>query len=105
MNHYIIKKPIISEKSVLMAQKENKYTFEVDRLANKDQIVSAIEAMYGVHVIDVNTVRGHRVLKNTGRKRMRTVVAPTKKAIVRLEKGQKIDIYEFATEEQPAASK
>lgn len=99
MNPYIIKKPVITEKSVTLAQTQNKYTFEVDRLANKDQIKEAIEAFYGVEVISVNTIHGHRVRKATGRKRMKTVVAPTKKAIVQLKEGQTLDIFEFGPAE------
>jgi large subunit ribosomal protein L23 len=99
MNPYILKRPVITEKSVALAQAENKYTFEVDRLANKDQIKEAIEVLYKVDVQNINTIRGHRVRKATGRKRMKVTVAPTKKAVVTLKKGQKIDIYEFGTQE------
>lgn len=99
MQTFIIKRPVISEKSVVMAQTQNKYTFEVDRLANKDQIKAAIEDLYGVHVVDINTIRGHRVTKATGKKRMKTLVAPTKKAIIELKPGQKIDIFEFGSAE------
>lgn len=99
MNPYIIKRPVITEKSIQMAQLANRYTFEVDTLANKDQIKAAVEEMYKVNVIDVNTIRGHRVSRTTGRKRMRTVVAPTKKAIVQLKKGQTIELFEFGGSE------
>jgi large subunit ribosomal protein L23 len=99
MNPYILKQPVITEKSVGLAQAENKYTFEVDRLANKDQIRQAIEELYSVNVVNISTIRGHRVSKATGRKRMKVTVAPNKKAVVTLRKGQKIDVYEFGTEE------
>lgn len=91
----IIKRPVVSEKSLLLAQNENKYTFEVARQANKDQIQAAIEAVYGVTVEAVNTVTGHRVKKTTGRKRMPTIVAPTKKAVVTLPKSQTISVFDF----------
>lgn len=97
MSSFIIKRPVITEKSITLAQVENKYTFEVDRLANKDQVKDAIQSLYGVDVTAVNTVRGHRILKATGRKRMKTLVAPTKKAIVELKKGQTIDLFEFGS--------
>lgn len=100
MSSFIIKRPVITEKSVALAQIENKYTFEVDRLANKDQVKTAIESLYGVDVTAVNTVRGHRILKATGRKRMKTLVAPNKKAIVELKKGQTIDLFEFGSAEE-----
>ena len=99
MQTFVIKRPVISEKSVVMAQTQNKYTFEVDRLANKDQIKAAIEALYGVHVVAINTIRGHRTTVSTGKKRSKTLVAPTKKAIIELKAGQKIDIFEFGSAE------
>jgi large subunit ribosomal protein L23 len=100
MNLHIIKKPIITEKSIVLAKSENKYTFKVDRLANKDQVKQAIEEMFGVNVLAVNTIRSHRVRRATGRKRMRTVIAATKKAIVELKKGQTIDFFEFGSTEE-----
>jgi len=100
MNPYILKRPVITEKSVALAQSENKYTFEVDRLANKDQIRQAIEELYSVNVVNISTVRGHRVSKSTGRKRMKVTVAPNKKAIVTLRKDQKIDVYEFGANQE-----
>jgi ribosomal protein L23 len=72
MQAYIIKRPVITEKSVVLAQLQNRYTFEVDRLANKDQIKAAIEALYGVNVTAINTVRGHRTYTTTGKKRIKT---------------------------------
>jgi len=91
----IIKRPVVSEKSLLLAQLENKYTFVVARQANKAQIAEAIEAVYGVKVEAVNTVTGHRIRKTTGRKRMKSVVAPTKKAMVTLAAGQRINVFDF----------
>jgi large subunit ribosomal protein L23 len=52
----IIKKPIITEKATAAADKSNSFSFEVDRKANKLQIKSAVEKMYGVNVVDVRTL-------------------------------------------------
>ncbi|MDH5533576.1 MAG: 50S ribosomal protein L23 [Candidatus Pacebacteria bacterium] len=95
MNPYIIKKPVITEKSLLLAQSENKYVFEVDKLANKDQIRVAVEEFFGVEVQDVNTIRRNKTIKKTGKKRMRVVVPQVKKAIVQLKKGHKIEMFDF----------
>ncbi len=70
MNASILKRPIITEKSLDQARTANKYTFEVARTANKDQIVEAVESLFGVSVQGINTIQGHRVRKATGRKRM-----------------------------------
>ncbi len=91
----IIKRPVISERTLLLAQNENKYTFIVARQASKFQIKDAIEAVYEVKVEAVNTTTGHKVRKTTGKKRMATIVAPQKKAIVTVKKGQKISVFDF----------
>jgi len=51
----IIKKPLITEKATSASEKLNRFTFEVDRKANKIEIKNAVEKMYGVHVTDVRT--------------------------------------------------
>lgn len=91
----ILKRPVVSEKSLLLAQNENKYTFVVAKNANKNQIKEAIEAVYGVTVEAVNSITGYRVRKATGKKRMPTLLAPTKKAVVTLPSNQKIDVFDF----------
>jgi large subunit ribosomal protein L23 len=91
----IIKKPVVSERSLLLAQNESKYTFLVSKQANKHQIKAAIEAIYGVDVQAVNTNTGYSSKKSTGKKRMPVVVAPNKKAVVTLPKSQTISVFEF----------
>ena len=51
----IIKRPIITEKSMLLVENLNKYTFSVDKRANKVQIARAIEELFNVKVVKVNT--------------------------------------------------
>ena len=100
MNAYIFRKPIITEKSLHLAQTQNKYVFEVDRLANKDQIKAAIEEFFSVDVKAVNTTRKNRSTKKTGKKRMTVTVPQVKKAIVELKAGQKIEMFDFNPEEK-----
>ena len=52
----IIKKPLITEKTFDLIEKENKLVFIVDRKANKNQIKRAIEKLHKVKVIKVNTM-------------------------------------------------
>lgn len=84
-------RPIITEKTSVMMQ-ENKYTFQVPLDANKVEIRQAVEAVFGVKVLSVNTVR---VLGKT--KRMGRYVGKRsdyKKAIVKLAEGNTISLFE-----------
>ena len=82
--------PVISEKSYGLLD-ENKYTFVVRPDANKTQIKIAVEQVFNVKVLDVNT------LNRTGkRKRTRTGFGrrkDTKRAIVSLAPGDRIEIF------------
>ena len=87
----IIKGPIITEKSNDLLEKENKYTFKVALDANKVEIKQAIEAIYKVKVLDINTVR---VLPKRRRVGKYEGYRPAyKKAIVKLAKDEKIDAF------------
>ena len=87
----IIKGPIITEKSNDLLEKEIKYTFKVSLEANKVEIKQAIEEIFNVKVLDVNTVRvlpkRRRVGKYEGYR------SAYKKAIVKLAKDDKIDAF------------
>ncbi|MFX0104017.1 MAG: 50S ribosomal protein L23 [Candidatus Hodarchaeota archaeon] len=52
----VIKKPLITEKTFDLIEKENKLVFMVNRTANKSQIKRAIERIHNVKVIKVNTM-------------------------------------------------
>jgi len=56
MMRTIIKKPIITEKATGTSEKLNRFTFAVDRTANKIEIKKAVEKMYGVSVTEVRTM-------------------------------------------------
>ena len=87
----VLRRPIVTEKNTeLMAQ--NKYTFEVAQNANKHQIKEAVEKAFKVKVVQVNviTVPG----KSRGYGRLRGKTSPWKKAMVTLEQGNKIEIFE-----------
>jgi large subunit ribosomal protein L23 len=89
----ILVKPIITEKS-LGAASTGKYTFEVIRVASKNQIKAAIESQFSVEVIAVNTQILKGTSRRTGKRRLPSTTATTKKAIVELKKGQTIALFE-----------
>jgi large subunit ribosomal protein L23 len=90
--YYIIKRPLITEKSDIARENNNKYVFEVKRNANKIEIKNAIEEIFKVKVLDVNTIivpgKVRRIGRNMGKR------SSWKKAIVKLKEGYKIDFLE-----------
>jgi large subunit ribosomal protein L23 len=91
----ILVKPIITEKMTAQAEKLNRYGFIVAKEANKIQIKSAIEKMYGVKVDSVNTQQyvGKVKTRNTTRGVAIGRVNRSKKAVVTLKDGETIDFY------------
>ncbi len=91
----ILVKPIISEKSEKLTSKLNRYTFVVDKKANKLEIKKAVENMFGTTVVDVNTTIAPAKLKtrNTKTGIVRGRVSAYKKAYVTLAEGEELDIY------------
>ncbi len=88
----IIFQPIVSEKSYDLIEEENTYTFVVDRRANKTEIKQAVASIFDVKVLSVNTINRKGKLKRTGY--MLGKRKDTKRAIVKLADGDKIDIFE-----------
>lgn len=91
----ILIKPIITEKMTGQAEKLNRYGFVVAKEANKLQIKTAVEKMYGVKVDSVNTQQyvGKVKTRNTTRGLAIGRVNRGKKAIVTLKQGEVIDFY------------
>jgi large subunit ribosomal protein L23 len=91
----IIFKPILTEKMTILGEKLNRYGFIVDNKANKIEIKQAVEALYGVTVTDVNTMRyaGKRKSRYTKAGLLVGRTNSFKKAIVTLKSGDKIDFY------------
>ena len=87
----IIKAPIITEQSSKLIESQNSYTFEVDRKANKVEIKKAVEAIFNVTVVRVNTVNVLPKFKRMGK--YEGYKQAYKKAIVKLSEGQKIDQF------------
>ena len=91
----IIIKPIVTEKMTAAGEKFNRYGFMVERAANKVQIKKAVEEMYNVQVLDVNTMivapKSKQRYTKTGL--LRGEKAAYKKAVVTLREGETIDFY------------
>ncbi|AKL98674.1 50S ribosomal protein L23 [Endomicrobium proavitum] len=90
----IIKRPIVTEKAAVLKEADNKYTFVVDRNANKFQIKQAVETLFNVKVENVHTAnyagKSKRMGASSGYKN------DWKKAIVKLKKGQEIQMVDEA---------
>lgn len=92
--HDIIIRPIVTEKSSSLME-GNKYTFEVHKDANKIQIRNAVEEVFKVKVLSVNTIN-----VKSKPKRMGAFLGKSrswKKAIVALPAGQRIEFFEGAS--------
>ncbi|HEY5579040.1 MAG TPA: 50S ribosomal protein L23 [Acidimicrobiia bacterium] len=87
----VIISPVVSEKSYDLVEDFNTYTFVVDRRANKTAIKGAVEAIFGVTVLSVNTMNREGKAKRTGYVMGRR--AATKRALVKLPPGQSIDVF------------
>lgn len=88
----IIIRPLLTEKSTSVRETLNKYTFIVSKDANKIMVKNAIKEMFNVNPLKVNilNVKGKR-------KRVRYkygYTASVKKAVITLDKSEKISIFE-----------
>ena len=91
----IIIKPVITEKMTEMGEDLNRYGFIVNRKANKLQIKKAVEDLYGVEVVAVNTMtyRGKTKSRYTKTGIISGKTASYKKAIITVAEGETIDFY------------
>ncbi|MBI4307762.1 MAG: 50S ribosomal protein L23 [Chloroflexi bacterium] len=91
--HYteVLRRPIVTEKSTAL-QERGKYTFEIHVQATKREVKEAVEKVFNVKVLKINVLRIPGKLKTFGRRKIQR--APTKKAIVTLRPGDKIQIFE-----------
>jgi large subunit ribosomal protein L23 len=87
----VILAPVVSEKSYDLIENNNTYTFMVDPRSNKSEIKSAVEQVFGVRVVRVNTMNRKGKLKRQGWKMGRR--KNTKRALVTLAAGNSIDLF------------
>jgi large subunit ribosomal protein L23 len=91
----VLIKPILTEKANAQQESLRRFAFKVDRKANKLEIKKAIEAFYGVTVVDVNTsvVPGKNKTRFTKAGFIKGQKPAYKKALVTVAEGETIDLY------------
>ena len=91
----VLIKPIVTEKMNTVSEKQNKFGFIVRPEANKLEIKAEVEALYGVTVVDVNTMNsaGKNKSRYTKAGFVKGRTNAVKKAIVTLKEGDTIDFY------------
>lgn len=87
----VILAPVVSEKSYDLIEKNNTYTFEVAPQANKSEIKDAVQEIFGVRVLSVNTMNRKGKVKRTGYVLGRR--KNTKRALVKLAPDDSIDLF------------
>lgn len=88
----VVKRPLQTEKGTALHEQGNIYLFEVSKKANKLEIKSAVEQLFGVKVTTVRTVTTHGKVVRRGLSASRR--ANIKKAYVTLKQGDKIALFE-----------
>ncbi len=89
--HQVVLRPLVTEKGMHKATRHNAYTFEVNRMAGKDDIRKAVEELFDVKVVRVNTQNRKGKPRRT-RFRWGTTKA-WKKAVVTLDPEDRIDFF------------
>lgn len=87
----VLRRPLITEKNAAL-QEQSKYSFEIAKRANKYLVKQAVEKSFQVKVVSVNMINVPGKTRRVGRRQVQT--SSWKKAIVTLEAGQKIEIFE-----------
>lgn len=88
---YIIKRPLLSEKSTFASNEQKRYTFLVDPRASKTEIKDAIQAIYKVRVVGVNTQ-----IRKAKDRRLKYGLVPgaiRKTAVIRLHTEDSIELF------------
>ena len=91
-DYEVIIKPVITEKSMLLMQNQNKVTLEVKKDANKIEIKKAFENIFGVKVTTV-AISNVPAKETTRGGRYKGTISGYKKAIVTIAEGEAIDLF------------
>ncbi len=92
----VLIRPVVSEKSYALMS-DGKYTFRIHDRAHKTQVRTAVEEIFGVHVVGVRTSTVKSKPKRRGLHNGRS--RSWKKAIVQLAPGERIELFEGAAVE------
>lgn len=87
----IILRPVITEKSTILKEKNSEICFEVHPGANKLEIKNAVESLFNVKIESVRVMKQHGKMRRVGRNQGRT--KDWKKAYVKLKEGEKMIEY------------
>lgn len=87
----VLIKPLLTEKSSVATENQNRYAFQVQLKANKNQIKLAVEKMFDVKVVDVRTAVMPGKTKRFGKFTKKT--PSKKKAYVKVQEGQKLELF------------
>lgn len=88
---HVILRPLVTEKSLKLTERRNAYSFAVDTRANKVQVRRAVETLFHVKVLNVQTDLRHGKQRRMG---FRVAFTPDwKRAIVTLAEGQTLNLY------------
>lgn len=91
--HQVIKQPVVSEKSYALLD-QGSYTFQIHPDANKIQVRKAVEELFGVTVRKVTTLNRKGKRKRNRRNGTYGSRPDTKRAVVTLVEGDRIDLFE-----------
>jgi len=95
----IVKKPIITEKS-MKETASHRFTFLVDRRANKNQIAKAVEQLFKVEVLEVRTAKRAGKARRIDKKGRKKRLPGEKKAIVEIKADQRIEVFPVGKREK-----
>ena len=87
----VIVRPVLTERGVKDQERNNTYPFEVHPDATKEDVKNAVEETFNVHVVDVRTMRRKGKPRRTKFQWFHT--AKWKKALVRIQDGETIDLF------------
>lgn len=88
-----ILKPIITEKTTDLVKKQNVYTFQVTNDASSKSISSEVEKLFNVQVEDVRMLNMNGFVKTNAKSKTTFIKNKFKKAYVKIQKDQKIDLF------------
>ena len=89
--HQVVLRPLVTEKGTHVSSRHTAYAFEVQSLATKADVKSAVEALWNVRVLAVRTQ--NRVGKPRRTKTIYVQLRPWKKAIVKLHEDDRISFF------------
>jgi large subunit ribosomal protein L23 len=98
-------KPLLTEKTMLLAQKQGQFTFLVEKTATKDAVAQSVEDQFKVNVLKVTSGAVKGKTKRTGKRRLPQLGQDRKKMTVTLKAGQMIEYFKLPEEKKSKKEK